>query len=103
MLEGASKLIAISTRLHSLITEWQDMHQLREFILRSADRYGNISDKLNSGSIGGILNRLKASLRSDVSNCRFSGHSFRVEAAINLLQAGFIGDDHAKGRVAVSG
>ena len=33
-------------------------------------------------------NRLKASLGSDVNNCHFSGHSFRVGAAIDLLQAG---------------
>ena len=54
----------------------------------TVDRHGNIGDRLNSGSIGAILNRLKASLGSDVKNCRFSGHSFRVGAAIDLLEAG---------------
>ena len=86
--EGASKLIPISTPLHSLLTEWQDKHQLEGVILRSVDRHGNVGEKLNSGSIGTILNRLKASLGSDVNNCRFSGHSFRVGAAIDLLEAG---------------
>ena len=86
--EGASKLIPISTSLHSLITEWQDKYQLEGVILRSVDRHGNIGDRINSGSIGAILNRLKASLGSSVNNCRFSGHSFRVGAAIDLLEAG---------------
>ena len=46
-----------------------------------------MGDKFNSGSIGAILNRLKASLGSDVNNCRFSGHSFRAGTAIDLLEA----------------
>ena len=86
--EGASKLIPISSPLHSLIREWQDAYQLKGVILRSVDRHGNVGDKLNSGSIGAILNRLKASLGSDVNDYRFSGHSFRVGAAIDLLEAG---------------
>ena len=86
--KGASKLIPISAPLHSLIMEWQDRYQLEGFILRSVDRHGNIGNRLNSGSIGATLNRLKASLGSDVNNCRFSGHSFRVGAAIDLLEAG---------------
>ena len=86
--EGASKLITISAPLHSLITEWQDKHQLDGVILRTVDRHGKIGDKLNSGSIGTILNKLKANLGNDGYNCRFSGHSFRVGAAIDLLEAG---------------
>jgi len=86
--EGASKLILISTPLHGLITEWQDKYHLKGVILKSVDRHGNIGEKLNSGSIGTILNRLKASLGSEAKNCRFSGHSFRVGAAIDLLKAG---------------
>lgn len=86
--EGLSKLIPISASLHSLIREWRNAYQLKGVILRSVDRHGNVGDKLNTGSIGAILNRLKASLGSDVNNCRFSGHSFRVGAAIDLLEAG---------------
>ena len=86
--EGAPNLIQISATLHTLITEWQDKYQLEGVILGSVAGHGNVGDKLNSGSIGAILNRLKASLGSDVNNCRFSGHSFRVGAAIDLLEAG---------------
>jgi site-specific recombinase XerD len=86
--ENASKLIPISTSLHSLITEWQDKYQLEGVILRSVDRHGNVGEKLNSGSIGTILNRLKVNLGNEVNTCLFSGHSFRVGAAIDLLEAG---------------
>ena len=86
--EGASKLIPIGALLHSLIMQWQHRYQLEGVILRSVDRHGNIGDKLNSGSIGAILNRRKVSSGLEVKNCRFSGHSFRVGAAIDLLEAG---------------
>ena len=86
--EGASKLIPLSSPLYSLVREWQDAYQIDGVILRSVDRHGNVGDRLNSGSIGTILNRLKANLENDENNCRFSGHSFRVGAAIDLLEAG---------------
>lgn len=86
--EGASKLIPISVPLNTLITEWRDKYQLDGVILRSVDRHGNVGDRLRSGSIGTILNGLKANLVNDVHNCCFSGHSFRVGAAIDLLEAG---------------
>ena len=44
--------------------------------------------ELNSGSIGAILNKLKANLGTEVDHYRFLGHSFRVGAALDLLEAG---------------
>lgn len=86
--EGASKLIPISAPLHGLIIKWQDRYQLEGVILRSVDRHGNVGGKLNSGSIGTILNGLKANVGNEMNKCHFSGHSFRVGAAIDLLEAG---------------
>ena len=86
--EGASKLIPISALLHIRVMEWQDRHHLAGVILRSVDRHGNVGNRLNSGSIGAILNKLKANLGKEVDHYRFSGHSFRVGAAIDLLEAG---------------
>ena len=86
--EGVSRVIPISAPLHRLIMEWQHQYGLEGLILRSIDRHGNMGDKLNSGSIGSILNKLKASLGNEFNNCCFSGHSFRVGAAIDLLEAG---------------
>ena len=34
------------------------------------------------------MNKLKANLGKEVNSFRFSGHSFRVGAAIDLLEAG---------------
>lgn len=86
--EGSSKVIPISAPLQSLIREWQNAYQLDGVIRRSVDRHGNVGDKLSSGSIGTILNKLKANLGNEVSKRRFSRHSFRVGAAIDLLEAG---------------
>lgn len=86
--EGTSKLIPTSAALHSLITEWRDKYQLKGVILRSVDRHGNVGVRLNSGSIGTILNKLTANLGKEVNNFRFSGHSFWVGAAIDLLENG---------------
>ena len=86
--EGASKLITISASLHRLIMEWQNQHQLKGFILKSVDRHGNVGAELHSGAIGAILNKLTAKLGREVVDYRFSGHSFRVGAAIDLLEAG---------------
>ena len=86
--EGASKLITISASLHRLIMEWQNQHQLKGFILKSVDRHGNVGAVLHSGAIGAILNKLTAKLGREVVDYRFSGHSFRVGAAIDLLEAG---------------
>lgn len=86
--EGASRLMPISALLHSRVMEWQDRHQLAGVILRSVDRHGNVGNRLNSGSIGAILNKLKANAGKEVNQYRFSGHSFRVGAAIDLLEAG---------------
>ena len=62
--------------------------QAERVILRSVDRHGKVGNTLNSGSIGTILNGLKANLGNDVHSRRFSEHSFRVGAAIDLLEAG---------------
>lgn len=86
--EGASKLVPISDPLNSVIMDWQDKHQLKGVILKSVDRHGNVGHRLSSGSIGSILNGLKSKLGNDAQNCHFSGHSFRVGAAIDLLEAG---------------
>jgi len=86
--EGASNLIPISRDLVDLISRWRAQAQIEGAILRSVDRHGNVGPKLNSGSVCTILNQLltKTSLRHH--EMRFSGHSFRVGAAIDLVESG---------------
>lgn len=64
------------------------LSKLDGLILRSVDRHGTVGNRLNHGSINVILRRLKASLVHEVPCYNFSGHSFRVGAAIDLLRAG---------------
>ena len=86
--EGASKLIPISKDLIDLILRWQTHAKLEGAILRSVDRHGNVGPQLNSGSVCIILNRLLAKTAVADHGARFSGHSFRVGAAIDLVESG---------------
>ena len=86
--EGASKLIPISPDLVDLILRWQAHAKVEGAILRSVDQHGNTGSQLNPGSICMILNRLLTKTSLFDHGVRFSGHSFRVGAAIDLLEAG---------------
>ena len=85
--EGASKHIPISDRFNKVIMDSQEKHQLKRVISKSVNRRGNVCNRLYSGSIGTILNGQKTNLEYDICECRFSGHSFRAEALIDLLEA----------------
>ena len=86
--EGASKLIPISQDLVDLILRWKLHAKIQGSILRSVDRHGNVGPQLNSGSVCIILNRLLAKSSVADPGARFSGHSFRVGAAIDLVESG---------------
>jgi integrase len=86
--EGASKLIPISQGLVELILEWQVHTKVEGAILRSVDRHGNIGPKLNPCSVCTILNRLLAKTSTLDHGVRLSGHSFRIGAAIDLVESG---------------
>lgn len=86
--EGASKLIPISPCLVDLILRWKLDAQIEGAILRSIDRHNNIGPQLNPGSVCTILNRLVAETSLPDQKTHFSGHSFRVGAAIDLVESG---------------
>ena len=86
--EGSSKLIPISQDLVDLILRWKVYAKIEGAILRSVDKHGNIGPKLNPGSVCTILNRVVAKTSAVDHGARFSGHSFRVGAAIDLVQSG---------------
>ena len=86
--EGASKLIPISQGLVDLIFRWKVHAKIEGAILRSIDRHGNIGPQLNPGSVCMVLNRLVAKTSLPDQKTRFSGHSFRVGAAIDLVESG---------------
>ena len=86
--EGASKLIPISQGLVDLILRWKSHAKIEGTVLRSIDRHGNVGPKLNPGSVCIILNRLLAKTSLSDHEARLSGHSFRVGAAIDLVESG---------------
>ena len=86
--EGASRLIPISEDSFSAIKAWQKVADISGAILRSVDRHGNVGNRLNPGSIGLIINALYRRCEIIEPEQTFSGHSFRVGAALDLLEAG---------------
>ena len=86
--EGASRLIPISEETLIAIKAWQKVADISGLILRSVDRHGNVGNRLNPGSIGLIINALYRRCDINEPEQTFSGHSFRVGAALDLLEAG---------------
>ena len=86
--EGTSKLIPISDELSRVIHKWQRVAEISGPILRSVDKHRNVGNCLNPGSIGLIINTLWSRCENHESTQIFSGHSFRVGAALDLLEAG---------------
>ena len=58
------------------------------YILRSISRHVHIGNKLHPASISTILKALQKDLKMDSDEQPLSGHSFRVGAALDLLEQG---------------
>ena len=58
------------------------------YILRSISRHGHIGSNLHSASISTILKALQKDLKMGSDEQQLSGHSFRVGAALDLLEQG---------------
>ena len=58
------------------------------YILRSISRHGHFGINLHPASIGTILKALQKVLKMDSDEQPLSGHSFRVGAALDLLEQG---------------
>jgi hypothetical protein len=59
-----------------------------DYILRSINRHGHIGEKLHPASISTLLKALQKDLNMDSDEQTLSGHSFRVGAALDLLEQG---------------
>ena len=85
---GEGKLIPISDELVEIISQWQNsVKQTDGYILRSFKRDLSIRESLDPAALNKILKFLqrKAKLK-DIGE--LSGHSFRVGAAVDLLDRG---------------
>ena len=85
---GTGKVLPISKELLTLIEKWEGIVCNEGYILRSINKHGHIGDSLNPASISIILKTLQEGLKSGSNQQPLSGHSFRVGAALDLLEQG---------------
>lgn len=84
---GTGKLIPISLALYNQLQEWGEYINSTNYILRSRNKHGDVGVQRNPASINRRLKTLQ-----DRANLKMvgtlSGHSFRVGAALDLLDSG---------------
>jgi len=82
------KVVPISRDLSDMIAEWSTtINQERGYILRSFKRNLSVRQSFNPASINQILKNLQRQAGIDQIS-ELSGHSFRVGAALDLLDQG---------------
>ena len=85
---GEGKLLPVSPELMAAITDWRLASGVETgCILREISKKGSIKQHMRPGSISIRLKVLQLNARLDLPEA-LSGHSFRVGAAIDLLEAG---------------
>ena len=85
---GTGKVLPISEELLSLLNQWKGIAGKQGYVVRSINKHGHIGDSLNPASISTILKTLQEGLKSGTNQQSLSGHSFRVGAALDLLEQG---------------
>jgi integrase len=85
---GTGKVLPISEELLGLLNQWKGIAGKQGYILRSINKHGDIGNSLNPASISTILKTLQEGLKSGTNQQPLSGHSFRVGAALDLLEQG---------------
>ena len=85
---GTGKVLPISQELFDLLEKWRSMISDKGYILRLINRYGHFGSTLHPASISTLLKALQKDLRIDTNEQPLSGHSFRVGAALGLLEQG---------------
>ena len=88
---GEGRLIGISKDLEQLIAKWAEIVGGEGRILRSIDKYGNIGVKLEPSAVSYILRQVQANITLPGSKKlrQWTGHSFRVGAAVDLVESGY--------------
>jgi len=85
---GTGKILPISQKLFILLAQWRAIVSGEGYILRSISRHGHIAVSLHPASISTTLRALQKDLEMDSNEQPLSGHSFRVGAALDLLEQG---------------
>ena len=85
---GTGKILPISQELFDLLEKWRSMINDEGYILRSINRHGHIGTNLHPASVSTLLKALQKDSKVDSDEQPLSGHSFRVGAALDLLEQG---------------
>jgi site-specific recombinase XerD len=85
---GTGKMLPISQQLFDLLEKWRSMISDEGYILRSINRHGHFGNNLHPASVSTILKGLQKNSEIDSDEQPLSGHSFRVGAALDLLEQG---------------
>jgi integrase len=85
---GAGKILPISEELLMLLEKWRGIIGNGGYILRSINKHGYIGNNLNPASISTILKTMQEGIKPISHAQPLSGHSFRVGAALDLLEQG---------------
>jgi len=85
---GTGKILPISQELFDLLKTWRSIIADEGYILRSINRHGHLGNNLHPASVSTILKELQKDLKMDCDGQPLSGHSFRVGAALDLLERG---------------
>ena len=85
---GTGKMLPINQDLFDLLEKWRSMISDEGYILRSINRHGHFGSNLHPASISTLLKALQKDFKTDSDEQPLSGHSFRVGAALDLLEQG---------------
>jgi len=85
---GTGKILPISQELFDLLEKWRTIISEEGYILRSINRHGHFGRNLHPASVSTLLKGLQKDLKMDSDEQPLSGHSFRVGAALDLLEQG---------------
>ena len=85
---GTGKILPISQELFDLLEKWRLMVNEEGYILRSINRHGYFGNNLHPASVSTLLKALQKGLKTASDEQPLSGHSFRVGAALDLLEQG---------------
>jgi len=85
---GSGKILPISQELLDLLEIWRSMISDEGYILKSINRHGHFGSNLHPASVSTILKGLQKDLKMDSDEQPLTGHSFRVGAALDLLEQG---------------
>jgi integrase len=85
---GTGKILPISQKLFDVLENWRTIVSEEGYILRSINRHGHFGRNLHPASTSNLLKALQKDLKMDSDEQSLSGHSFRVGAALDLLEQG---------------